>query len=411
MSFGSRHRSGIVGFVLLYVAFLISYVDRSAISLALGQIGKDFDLQAADLGIISSAFFLGYAVMQIPGGWLADRFGSKYVIVVAIAMWSVFTVMTSFAWSLASLIAVRLVFGLTEGAFPAASFKGLAELFDRPERPKLAALLTSSNYAGSMVAPLIMAPLIIAMGWRYAFEAIGFAGIAFAVVYIFLVPHVRPAAGSGVEPASIGAHAPTGKAEARELLKDPLLWQLLTVWFGVSCVNKGLDSWMPIYLLQQRGLDLKAVGILTPIPFLLATIATAIGGWVMTRFFPEREKFLLIVSAALTGIFLFAMYESRTIGALIFFQSLVYFFKSFVLATVVALPNKILPGDQIGTGLGMINFGGQCAGFVAPMAMGFLVTGTGSFDAAFDFLLAMTILAVVMATMIRNREVLVERMA
>lgn len=163
-----------------------------------------------------------------------------------------------------------------------------------------------------------------------------------------------------------------------------------------------------VYLLQQRGLDLKAVGILTPIPYLLATVATAIGGWVMTRFFREREKFLLIVSAALTAIFLFAMYESKTIGALIFFQSLVYFFKSFVLATVVALPNKILPGDQIGTGLGMINFGGQCAGFVAPTVMSFLVTGTGSFDAAFDFLLAMTILAVVVATMIRNREVLVE---
>jgi MFS family permease len=212
MSFASRHRSGIVGFILLYVAFLISYVDRSAISLALARIGKDFDLKAADLGIIISAFFLGYAVMQVPGGWLADRFGAKHVIVVAISMWSVFTVMTSFAWSLASLIVIRLVFGLTEGAFPAASFKGLAELFDRPERPKLAALLTSSNCAGSMVAPLIMAPLIVAMGWRYAFEAIGIAGVAFAVVYVFLVPYVRPAAGPGVEPASIGSGAPTGKA-------------------------------------------------------------------------------------------------------------------------------------------------------------------------------------------------------
>ena len=78
MSFASRHRSGIVGFFLLYVAFLISYVDRSAISLALAQIGKDFDLQAADLGIIIiSASFLGYAVMQVPGGWLADRFGAS----------------------------------------------------------------------------------------------------------------------------------------------------------------------------------------------------------------------------------------------------------------------------------------------------------------------------------------------
>jgi MFS family permease len=411
MSLASRRRSGIVGFTLLYVAFLISYVDRTAISLALGQIGKDFNLGAADLGVVISAFFLGYAVMQIPGGWLADRFGSKYVIVVAIAAWSVFTVMTSFAWSLLSLIVIRLVFGLTEGAFPSASFKGVAELFDQSSRPKLAALLTSSNYAGSMVAPLIMAPLIIALGWRYAFEVIGFAGVAFALAYLVLVPYVRPEAGSDIQPAFIGARAQTEKAGTLELLRDPFLWQLLTVWFGVSCVNKGLDSWMPIYLLQQRGLDLKAVGLLTPIPFLLATIATAIGGWVMMTFFPEREKYLLIGSATLTGIFLYAMYKSQTIAALIFFQSLAYFFKSFVLATVIALPTKVLPVDRIGTGLGMVNFGGQCAGFVAPLVMGFLVTGTGSFDAAFDFLLAMTILAVAVATTIKSRGLLVESLA
>jgi MFS family permease len=401
MSLLSRYRSGI-GFGLLYLAFLISYVDRAAISLALGQIGKDFNLGAADLGIVISAFFLGYAAMQVPGGWLADRFGSKLVVVAAIAMWSVFTVTTSFAWSLASLIVIRLIFGLTEGAFPAASIKAVTEMFDKPSHPKLSALLTSSNYAGSMLAPLIMAPLIIAFGWRQAFVVIGFAGVAFALVYFVLVPHIRP--GSGIPPASATPLAQVKTAGRRELLKNPFMWQLLTVWFGLSCVNKGLDSWMPVYLLQQRGLDLKAVGLLTPIPFLLATIATASGGWVMTTFFADREKYLLIGSATLTGVFVYAMYKSQTIAALIFFQSLAYFFKSFVLATVVALPTKVLPDDQIGTGIGMVNFGGQSAGFVAPAVMGFLVTGTGSFDAAFDFLLVMTALAVLVATTIRSRE-------
>jgi MFS family permease len=386
----------------LYLAFLISYVDRAAISLAMGQIGKDFNLGAADLGIVISAFFLGYAAMQVPGGWLADRFGSKLVVVAAIAMWSVFTVMTSLAWSLTSLIVIRLIFGLTEGAFPAASIKAVTEMFDKPSHPKLSALLTSSNYAGSMLAPLIMAPLIIAFGWRQAFEVIGFAGVAFALVYFVLVPHVRP--GSGIPPGSATPPAQAKTATRRELLKNPFMWQLLTVWFGLSCVNKGLDSWMPVYLLQQRGLDLKAVGLLTPIPFLLATIATASGGWVMTTFFADREKYLLIGSATLTGVFVYAMYKSETIAALIFFQSLAYFFKSFVLATVVALPTKVLAADQIGTGFGMVNFGGQSAGFVAPSIMGFLVSGTGSFDAAFDFLLVMIALAVAVATTIKTRE-------
>jgi MFS family permease len=394
----SKQSAGVVGFVLLYLAFCISYIDRAAISIALAQIGKDFDLQASDLGIVISAFFLGYAVMQVPGGWLADRIGSKSVVIATIAMWSLFTVTTGLAWSLLSLIAIRFIFGIAEGGFPPASVKAIAELFSRDASPKMSALLMSSNYAGSMVAPLVMAPLIIWLGWRHAFTAIGVAGLVFAVVYFVSIPR----AGSDAPAAQAGSRV--SAAQARELLKNPLLWQLLMVWFGLSCVNKGLDSWMPTYLLQQRGLDLKAVGLLTPIPFVLATISTAIGGWVMTRFFAEKEKYLLIGSSTLSGICLYAMYKSETITALIVFQSLLYFFKSFVLATVIALPTKLLRTHQIGTGIGMINLGGQSAGFVAPVVMGFIVSGTGSFDAAFGFLIVMTAIAVVVAATIDTRQ-------
>jgi sugar phosphate permease len=402
MSILSKQKSRLVGFVLLYLAFCISYVDRAAISLALGQIGQDFNLQAADLGIVISAFFLGYAAMQVPGGWLADRIGSKYVVIVTIALWSLFTALTSFAWSLASLVAIRFVFGIAEGGFPPASIRAIAELFQKESRPEMSALLLSSNYAGSMIAPLIMAPLILWLGWRDAFESIGIAGVGFAIVYLIFVPHAGPANELNAAAAQ-GERA--SKGSLRGLMKNRLLWQLTVVWFGLSCVNKGLDSWMPLYLLQQRGLDLKAVGVLTPIPFLLATIATAAGGWIMTTLFADREKYLLIGSSALTGIFLYAMYQSQTIVALILFQSLVYFFKSFVLAAVFALPTKLLRDDQIGAGVGMVNLGGQSAGFVAPAVMGFIVTGTGSFDAAFGFLVVMTAVAVVVAATIRTAQV------
>ncbi|UPK39942.1 MFS transporter [Bradyrhizobium sp. 186] len=397
----SKRKTSIVTFVLLYVAYCISYIDRAAISLALAQIGKDFNLQAADLGIVISAFFLGYAAMQVPGGWLSDRLGSKYVVIVTIVMWSLFTAFTSLAWSLASLIAIRFIFGIAEGGFPPASIRAVAEVFKKDSRPKMSALLLSSNYAGSMIAPLIMAPLILWLGWRHAFNTIGIAGIVFAVIYFVFVPHL----GRAVETDS-GASAVKveNRAPMRELMRNPLLWQLMVVWFGLSCVNKGLDSWMPLYLLQQRGLDLKTVGVVAPIPFVMATIATAIGGWVMTTFFDEREKYLLIGSSALTGIFLYAMYKAETITMLIAYQSLVYFFKSFVLASVIALPTKLLRDDQIGSGVGMVNLGGQSAGFVAPAVIGFIVTGTGSFDAAFGFLVAMTAMSVVVAATINTAQ-------
>src|SRR4051812_23666843 len=380
-----KFKPSVIGFVLLYIAFCISYIDRAAISIALAQIGKDFNLQAADLGIVISAFFLGYAAMQVPGGWLSDRFGSKYVVIITIVMWSLFTAFTSLAWSLTSLIAIRFLFGIAEGGFPPASIRAVAEVFKKDSRPKMSALLLSSNYAGSMVAPLIMAPLILWLGWRHAFNAIGIAGIVFAVAYFVFVPYLGRPGTSDTSPS--GTKAET-RAPMRELMKNPLLWQLMVVWFGLSCVNKGLDSWMPLYLLQQRGLDLKTVGVVAPIPFVMATIATAMGGWVMTTFFAEREKYLLIGSSALTGIFLYEMYKSETTTALIVYQSLVYFFKSFVLASVIALPTKLLRDDQIGSGIGMVNLGGQSAGFVAPAVIGFIVNGNGSFDSALRLLVA-----------------------
>ncbi|QPF88776.1 MFS transporter [Bradyrhizobium commune] len=394
----STRKTSIVAFVLLYVAYCISYVDRAAISLALAQIGKDFNLQASDLGIVISAFFLGYAAMQVPGGWLSDRFGSKYVVIVTIVMWSLFTAFTSVAWSLTSLIAIRFIFGIAEGGFPPASIRAIAEVFKKDSRPKMSALLLSSNYAGSMMAPLIMAPLIVWLGWRHAFNTIGIAGIVFAVIYFVFVPYL------GRTDAAATAAKAESRTPMRELMRNPLLWQLMLVWFGLSCVNKGLDSWMPLYLLQQRGLDLKTVGVVAPIPFVMATFATAIGGWVMTTYFAEREKYLLIGSSALTGIFLYAMYKAETIPVLIVYQSLVYFFKSFVLASVIALPTKLLRDDQIGSGVGMVNLGGQSAGFVAPAIMGFIVTGTGSFDTAFGFLVAMTALSVVVAATINTAQ-------
>lgn len=385
-----------VGFGLLYLAFCISFIDRAAMSLALAQISTEFGLIAAELGIVLGVFYLGYAIMQLPGGWLADRFGSKFVVIATITFWSIFTVTTSLAWSLASLIVIRFIFGIAEGGFPPASIKAISELFTNEERPKMSALLLSSNYLGSMIAPLIMAPMLIYFGWRHAFEVIGVIGVLFAVTYYFAVPHSKPA------PVQASPLKKADAASTRELLRTPLLWQLLIVWFGLSCVNKGLDAWMPIYLLQARGLDLKSVGLLTPLPFVMATLATASGGWIMVRFFLGREKYLLVFSALLTGVFLYLMYHAQTVAGVITYQCIVYLFKSFVFATVFALPTKLLADNQIGTGIGMVNLGGQAAGFVAPLVMGFLVTAFGTYDAAFAFLLAAVCVSTVASITIRT---------
>ncbi|SIT43726.1 Major facilitator superfamily MFS_1 [Paraburkholderia ribeironis] len=374
-------------FALLYLGYCISYIDRSAIALSLVAIGKEFNVGSAALGVVMSTFFIGYAAMQIPGGWIADRWGSKRVIVASVVFWSLFTLLTGLAWSLASLIAIRFIFGLGEGGYPGAAIKGVTESCARVDRPKMTALLMSSNYVGSFIAPLVIAPLILLLGWRYAFVVAGVAGVVFALVYLFAVKDTSAARGAA------GNSKRVDGAATRALLKMPLMWKILITWFGMGIVSKGLDAWMPAYLLAERHLDLKSVGMLTPLPFVAASISTALAGWIFTRWFDGREKWLMAACCAISGFFLYEMYTAETVTGVIAYQSIVYFFKSFVFAGVFALPTRFLPQKLMGTGAGMVNFGGQVAGFVAPVVIGLLVSITGNYDAVFGFLIAATLLA------------------
>ncbi|UIN22721.1 MFS transporter [Herbaspirillum frisingense] len=379
--------------VLLYLGWCVSYIDRAAITFAATQIASEFQLKPAELGVLLSSFFLGYSLLQLPGGWLADRFGSRPVIVISILLWSLFTGVTGMAWSITSLVVIRFVFGMGEGAFPAASVKGVAEHFTREERPKMSSLLMSSNYVGSMLAPLLIAPLILHFGWRAVFHTIGIAGLVFALVYWFCVRPVRH--------GEAGSKA-INKAAFKALLQMPLMWQIVAVWFGLSIINKGLDSWMPTYLMTVRGLNLKAVGLLLPLPYIMAGLSTAIGGWVMVRFFDGREKILLIASSLLTAVFVYCMYTAATVEGVIAWQCLAYFFKSFVLATCIALPTKMLQAQLVGSGVGMVNLGGQLAGFISPLVIGFLVSAFANYDYAFGFLIAAALFSVLVSLFIRT---------
>ncbi|WP_411379763.1 MFS transporter [Pseudomonas sp. MPB26] len=386
-------------FILLYLGYMISYVDRAAISLALAHIGKDFNVGPAQLGVVLSAFYLGYAAMQIPGGWLADKFGSKRVVVVSIALWSLFTVLTGLVWSLSALLVIRFLFGLGEGGYPSSAMKGVAEIYPREQRPKMVGLMISSNYTGSFVAPLIIAPLILWLGWRDVFLVIGLACIVFAVFYALTVRRSVAVIEDAALPRA------TTKVSVKELLRMPLIWKIVVVWFCLSLLNKGLDAWMPMYLLTVRGLDIKTVGMLVPLPFISASIATAMGGWLMTRYFDGKEKFLMMGSCVLTGVFVYGMYQAQTTTQVIVFQTVAYFFKSFVFATAFALPTKILSQRLVGTGIGMVNFGGQLAGFVSPMVIGFLVEYTGSYNSAFLFLLGAVVVAALVSTSISAQKI------
>ena len=393
-----------VVFFFLYVGFCISYIDRSAIGLALPSISKDFTLAPTQMGVVISAFFIGYSIMQLPGGWMADKFGSKSVILIALTLWSIFTFMTGHASSLAGLLFLHFVFGLCEGPYAGACYRGIAEYFPRELRPAFATGVLSSNYIGSAIAPIIIVPLILWFGWRGMFQALGCIGLVYvffyAFFYAFFVKQVKPA-----EEEKAGAKKGSKKEYFLKLLHLSIIWKLVVCAFCISCINKGLDAWMPTYLIAERGINLKAVGYVTPIPFMASFLSTAVCGWIMNKYFDRVEQYMIGICAVMTAVFLYLMYNAETLFWVVVFQCGVYFFKACILGSAVAIVLKIVTGNIAGSATMIVNMGGQVAGFISPVVMGYLVSVfNGSFNAVFYYLIGAASVCALSAFLIPKRK-------
>ncbi|MGG1660889.1 MFS transporter [Brevibacillus sp. NRS-1366] len=375
--------------VLLFAGWIVSYLDRMVVSVALADIGKDLHLSEASLGVVISSFFAGYALFQIPGGWLADKYGSKKIMIIGIATWSLFTIFTGFAWSLTSLLLIRFFFGVGESGFPAASSKAIAEYFPKEERAKAQSFMLSSNAFGAGLAPLFAAPMMLWLGWRNMFFVIGCIGFIFVVLYwIFLKKPTMQ--GMQVEKHTVK------KLSMKDLLRTPTMWKLVIAWFGLDVVLWGFASWLPSYLLKVRHLDLLHAGFVASLPFLAGGIAMIAGGWVVDKYFVGKEKYFAIVVEVLGALFLYLMFKTASLELAVIFQILSAFFLYVGFACIWSLPLKVLPTEIMGSAAGMINFGGQVAGFISPMVMGFLISAfNGSYNAAFYFLIFSAIISVI----------------
>lgn len=386
-----------VVFFFLYIGFCISYIDRSAIGLALPAVSQEFGLAATEKGVVISAFFIGYSIMQIPGGWLSDRLGSKTVILVAMTLWSIFTFTTGHASTFAGLLFLRFVFGLCEGPYAGSCYRAVAEYFPRELRAQYTTGILSSNYIGSALAPVVIVPLIYWFGWRGMFQVLGVVGLLYVFFYAAFVKETKPAEESKQDKKNKTKYF-------LRLMKYSWIWKLVICAFAVSCINKGLDAWMPTYLMEERGINLKAVGYLTPIPFIASFLSTSICGWVMNKYFDKKEHYMIVICAAMTAIFLYFMYNAETIFWVVVFQCGVYFFKACILGSAVAIVLKIVTGSIAGSASTLINVGGQVAGFISPVIMGYLVYAfNGSFNAVFYYLMAAATLCAISALLIPTR--------
>ncbi|MBG9694368.1 MFS transporter [Lysinibacillus sphaericus] len=376
---------------LLFLGWSLGNLDRYIMNYAVVSITGDLQLDASSTGIILSAFFLGYAIMQIPGGWLADKFGAKRILLMAVIMWSIFTGLTAIAWSLTAMIVIRFLFGIGEGGFQPSSSKIIATIFPKEERGRAMSIMLTSGGIVSLIVPLLAAYLLGTIGWRMMFIIIGAIGAIIAYLYWKYIQLPKAETADAAETGS-----PTVKVSLKELLKTPLMWNLIIAYFCIYAVNWGLVSWIPTYLQKNRGLDLMSIGWAQTIPAITTIIGVYGSGYIIDKLPKGMEKVLGSISCAVIGILLYLMFTAKTVTLFIGYQTVVSIFIAFVITLLPVIVLKKLPSSITGSAMGIANTGGQLAGFVTPMAIGFMVDAfNGSFDAAFWMLIGFALICIV----------------
>lgn len=375
---------------LLFLGWSLGNLDRYIMNYAVVSITGDLQLDASSTGIILSAFFLGYAIMQIPGGWLADKFGAKRVLLMAVITWSIFTGLTAIAWSLTAMIVIRFLFGIGEGGFQPSSSKIIATIFPKEERGRAMSIMLTSGGIVSLIVPLLAAYLLGTIGWRMMFIIIGAIGAIIAFIYWKYIQLPKD------EAATAGTENTTNKVNFKELLKTPLMWNLIIAYFCIYAVNWGLVSWIPTYLQKNRGLDLMSIGWAQTIPAITTIIGVYGSGYIIDKLPKGMEKVLGSISCAVIGLLLYLMFTAKTVTLFIGYQTVVSIFIAFVITLLPVIVLKKLPSSITGSAMGIANTGGQLAGFVTPMAIGFMVDAfNGSFDAAFWMLIGFALICIV----------------
>ncbi len=370
--------------ILLFVATFINYIDRGTISVALPLIAHDLHLGPELKGVLLSAFFWSYALMQVPIGWAVDRWNLRYLYTAMFLLWSLSQGLTGLAAGLGMLIVFRVLLGIGESVYMPGGVKIISSLFVPRDRGFPSGLFNCGMSAGLAIGAPLTAFLIVRYGWRQMFVVIGAAALLWLVPWLAAFPSRLPHQNSEGR-ATITA-AP-GRTPMRLVTFDR---NLLGLCLGAFCLGYYwylFVTWLPDYLITARHLRLLTAGLYAGLPFLVFTVGQPLGGWIADRLIQfgwdeTRVRKSILTCGYLCGLFLIpATHVQSSIGAiwLIAGGSLV----GLSIGNFFVFPQCCAPESEIGTWAGCQNLFANTAGVIAPLATGFLVARTGSYSSGF----------------------------
>jgi len=396
---------------MLFIATTINYADRASISIAGSAMQKDFGISAVSLGYIFSAFGWSYVIAQLPGGWLLDRFGSRRVYGASIFIWSLFTLfqgtigfLTGGA-AIAAMFALRLLVGFAEApSFPANS-RIVAAWFPADERGTASAIFNSAQYAATVIFAPLMGWLVHSFGWHSVFVVMGVLGIAMALAWRLFMkdpkdhPRVNRAEIEYIEPAGGLVDLDRGARGAakqgpdlrhiKQLLRSRMLMGIYLAQYCINALTYFFISWFPVYLVQARGMSILKAGFVASVPAIAGFLGGVLGGIISDALLRRgaslslARKLPIVLGMLLSMSMVICNYvDAQTI--IVAVMALAFFGKGLG-ALGWAVNSDTAPKEIAGLSGALMNTFGNLSSITTPIAVGYIVGHTGSFNGALVF--------------------------
>lgn len=362
---------------LLFVSGFINYMDRAIISVALPVIALELHLGPAAKGVLLSAFFWSYALMQVPMGWLSDRYNLRWVYAGAFALWSLACGFTGFASTLGLLSVLRALLGVGEAVYLPGGMKIVSLFFDPKNRGLAAGLVNCGTRAGLALGVPLIAALVVAWGWKKTFFWAGFAGLLWLIPWLIVYPARTLSASS----------APKRDPDRSRGWINRNLLALSMANFCFAYYWYLLVTWLPDYLVVSRHLPLRQAGVFAGIPYLVYGTAEPVGGWIADRLVrfgwsEMRSRRFVITIAYLCGFLLLPIgFVANDVGAIMLIGAAGLV--GLATGNMFALLQRVAPAGEVGLWTGIMNFGGNLSGVVAPIVTGLLIARTHSYYPGF----------------------------
>lgn len=381
--------------LLLHFAMLFLFVHRGALSVAAPFMITELGLSTTVMGVLLSAFFWSYSLLQAPAGWVVDRFGVRRVYASGLGLWSLAAAATGLAGGLLSLIVARVILGIGQSiAFPTTT-RAIANWFPDHQRGTATACSNTGNRVGQVLVNGIGALLVAALGWKLFFIGSGLAGLLWLAPWLLFLGKwdARPA----VAPTT---SAPLASFLASfALLKHRSFVGICLGYFAFDYTFYLLLTWLPGYLKLERGFSTGEMALFSSIPYAanipLMFATGMLSDWFVRRGYDEvrvRKTFMIVGLLGALLIVPAGMVENRMTA--VWLLTLTQCFVGMTGVIAFTLTMAVCEKRIVGAASGLQNFSGQLAGILSPALTGYIAHKTGSFALAMGVAGALLVLGI-----------------